>query len=217
MRLRRIGLVTAFLLMAYAIIASPGSFERTETAPRTIYVLSHGWHTGIAVLQSDVPENVWPERRDFVGKKYLEVGWGDEAFYTASEVTFAMALRAAFTPTRSVLHVVGFDAPVEQFFSGSEVVAVQISHQDLLNLLDYIDAAAARKDGMVASALGPGIYGTSRFYPANGTYSLIYNCNTWVAEALVRAGLPVESRRSGTAGGLMRQVRQFGLVIRKPR
>lgn len=216
MQIRRIGLVTTLLFIACAV-ASAGKFERLEAAPRTIYVLSHGWHTGIAVRQSDVPENVWPERTDFVGKRYLEVGWGDEAFYRAAEVTFGMVLRAAFTPTRSVLHVVGFDAPVEQFFSRSEVIAVQVTHQDFLNLLGYIDDSVARKDEAVASALGPGVYGTSRFYPANGTYSLIYNCNTWVADALREAGLPVESRHSGTAGGLMRQVRQFGVVIRGPR
>lgn len=216
MQIRHIGLVTAFLIVSCAV-ASAGKFERVEAASHTIYVLSHGWHTGIAVRQSDVPENVWPERTDFVGKTYLEVGWGDEAFYGAADVTLGVVLRAAFTPTRSVLHVVGFDAPVEQFFAGSEVVAVQVARQDLLSLLNYIDDSVARKDETVASALGPGIYGTSRFYPANGTYSLIYNCNTWVADALRQAGLPVESRHSGTAGGLMRQVRQFGLVIRGPR
>ena len=212
MQMRHIGFVTALVFIS-CTVASAGKSERFEVATRNIYVLSHGWHTGIVVRQSDVPEDVWPERRDFVGKTYLEVGWGDEAFYRDAEATFAMALRAAFTPTRSVLHVVGFDAPVAQFFSRSEVVMVQVTQQDLLNLLNYIDASVLRKDEAVASALGYGRYGTSRFYPANGTYSLIYNCNTWVADALREAGLPVKSQRSGTAGGLMRQLRQFGVVI----
>jgi hypothetical protein len=50
------------------------------------------------------------------------------------------------------------------------------------------------------------LYGNSRFYPARGRFHIFRNCNTWVAEGLGVAGVPI-SRFTITAGSVMAQVR----------
>ena len=183
---------------------------------KTIYVLSHGWHTGVAVKRADVPEALWPEQLDFAGMTYLEFGWGDENFYRAREVTFAMTLKAALTPTDAVLHVAGFDQPVLQYFPRSGVVELRVSGQGLRGLLQYISDTVDRDDGKRAVALGPGLYANTRFYKATGTYSLFNNCNHWIARALSMTGAPVRPRDATTAGALFEQASSLGLVLRVP-
>ena len=181
---------------------------------KVVYVLSHGWHTGIAVRRADIPDNLWPEKADFPSAAYLEVGWGDETFYQAREVTLGMALEAALTPTRSVLHVVGFDESVARFFPSSGIVELHVSDQGLHDLLQYVHDAVERQNASRASALGAGLYGNGRFYRAHGTYSLLNNSNHWVARALASSGAPVEPNKATTAGEVFRQISQVGQVIR---
>jgi hypothetical protein len=49
-------------------------------------------------------------------------------------------------------------------------------------------------------------------YPATPKFSLLRTCNTWVAEALESAGVPVSPRMVNTAGNLASQLAQ--LVLR---
>ena len=58
-----------------------------------------------------------------------------------------------------------------------------------------------------AAALGPGLYGDSRFYPAWESFHLFRTCNVWTAQALRAAGLPF--RDSITMEGLMAQGRRL--------
>lgn len=179
-----------------------------------VYVLTHGWHVGIALSPADIPSELWPEKVDFLGARYLEVGWGDETFYRAHEITLAMALKAALTPTRSVLHVVGLDRPVERFFPTGGIVELRLSDQGLRALVQYVHDTIERRGRNRAFALGRGLYGDSRFYHATGSYSLLNNCNHWAARALFTAGVPVEPREAMTAGNTFGQVSRLGLIIR---
>jgi hypothetical protein len=79
---------------------------------KPIYVINHGWHTGIAVRRADIREGAWPEPVDLADSEYVEVGWGNREFYMAPEGTLGLALKAVLWPSPAVLHVVGFDGPV---------------------------------------------------------------------------------------------------------
>ena len=175
-----------------------------------VWVVDHGWHTGLVVRADDVPPGFWPERADFPGARYLEVAWGDRDFYAAPRGTFVLALRAAFASRGSVVHVVGFAEPAERYFAGSEVVEVALSRAGVETLARFIDAAHARPAAGRAARLGPGLYGASGFYPATARYGLLNTCNTWIASALRAAGCPITPLWAVTAGGVLRQVRPLG-------
>lgn len=173
----------------------------------TLYVISHGWHAGIAVRQADIPAGSWPERRDFPAAEWLEIGWGDHDYYQAPAPGIVLTLRAALWPTRGVLHTVGFPGPVGAYFPDSEVVALPATADGLRRLLAFIDASHDRRQATPAAALGPGLYGDSRYYPAHGRFHLFNNCNHWTARALGAAGYDLGSPL--TAGQLMARARRL--------
>jgi len=180
---------------------------------KPIYVINHGWHTGIAVRRADIPEGVWPEHADFADSEYVEVGWGDRDFDVVPEGTPWLALKAVFWPTPGVLHVVWFDGPVEQFFREREIVEILVSDGGFYRLAVFIADAYAKDGSGRTIVVGPGQYANSRFYEAGEKYFLLKTCNTWPARALRSAGLPITSLYAVTAGNVMDQTRTLGQIL----
>ena len=67
-------------------------------------------------------------------------------------------------------------------------------------------AFVAPEAGVLAD-LGPGLYGPSLFYPANGTFSILKVCNHWIADLLDAAGLPTTPVLATVPAGLMLDLR----------
>ena len=172
-------------------------------------VVKHGWHVGIVVKKDEMASKVPLLWEGFSGVEHLEIGWGDARFYQAAEPSAGLALRAALWPTASVMHIVGFSGDPANYFPASEVVDICVSRSEYRRMLDFIrESFKYRPDGDVIP-LGPGLYGTSRFYEAQGSFHLFNTCNTWAARALAATGRPV-STRVITAGGLFSQLRRNG-------
>jgi uncharacterized protein (TIGR02117 family) len=182
----------------------------------SVYVVNHNdWHTGIVVRRTDIPDDLWPEQRDFHGFNYVEVGWGDRDYYQASAPTWWITLKAAFWPSRSVLHVVGLDHPVALSFPGSEMIEIGLSSRGAEQLAAFIHESYKRDESGRSVSAGPGRYAHSRFYPARGVFHLFKTCNTWTAHAMRAAGCPVTPWYAITAGNLMRQAKHCRQVARR--
>jgi uncharacterized protein (TIGR02117 family) len=179
----------------------------------TIYVVGHGWHTGIVIRRDDIPAEAWPEYRRFLAARFLEVGWGDRAFYESPEAGVRLALKAAFSSEGSVLHVAGFDPPPATYFSRAEIIAIELSSRGVEALARFVSATYALDGAGQPIEIGPGLYPVSRFYAATGRYSLLYTCNTWVAEALRAAGCPITPALAVTAGNLLLQAERCGRAV----
>ena len=207
-----------FVFLPACAVSTQGQHPVGAGSPdKVIYVVNHGWHTAIVLKREEIPETiVWPELRDFAASQYIEIGWGDWDYYQAPEATWAMTLKAAFWPTRSVLHVAGFSEPVGKFFPASEVIEVALTDEGFKELCRFIARTHMRVEGDQGIKIGPGLYGNSGFYPAEGKFHVFRNCNSWVAQALRVAGLPV-SRFTITAGSVMAQVRAFARDFRDTR
>jgi uncharacterized protein (TIGR02117 family) len=188
----------------------PGEGE----AASSVYVVNHGWHTGIVLRRDDFPEGIWPERNDFVDSEYLEVGWGDADFYRAEEPTWGLALKAAVWSASSVLYIVGLGHPPDRFLPPEDRVEVRLSARGLSELAAFIAMAYARDESGRAILVGPGAVPNSRFYLARGTYLLLNTCNTWVARALRAAGCPITPLYAVTAGNAMFQARRCAGALR---
>lgn len=199
----------ALLTACATPMAEPTAREDTPTVP--VFLVSHGWHTGIVIRRADIPARLWPEVGDFPQAEYLEVGWGDRAYYQARDPGLWLTLKAALVPTPSVLHVVGFRDQPAAHFPASEIIALTLPHRDFEPLAKYFHDAHARETTQPVAPLGPGLYGDSRFYPARETFHVFNTCNVWTARALRAAGLPV--RDSITTEGLMAQARRLGWVV----
>ncbi|HEU4342542.1 MAG TPA: DUF2459 domain-containing protein [Candidatus Binatia bacterium] len=176
---------------------------------RRIFVVNYGWHTAIVIKKSELSEKALPEVREFPDADYLEIGWGDRDYYQAADAGLGLALRAAFWSSGSVLHVVGIQGAAERHFAGSEIVEIMLGDQMFQRLSEFISGTFLRFDPAAPAEGRPGQYPTSQFYPARGKFHLFHTCNTWVAEALGAAGLPISPAFTFTAGSLMSRVKRF--------
>ena len=232
-----IGLLMSAGLFAAAVIATARWGDRSlwppaPGAPITeIVIVSHGYHAGIAVPRAALAEQA--SRRGlsalgyvatrFADFDWLEIGWGDEGFYryvpTAESLTVALALRALFRPGNpSVLHVVGVKNDPRAMFANSEVVRVGLSDAGFARVADMLDSTFARRNGsLMPEELGPGVYGTSLFFRANGAFHLFNVCNHWIARVLAAAGIPTAPVLATLPFGLLLDLRwRSGLVPLPP-
>jgi uncharacterized protein (TIGR02117 family) len=205
-----LGALIAVALFVVAVIATARSGDRTLWPPPAgtptseIHVVSHGYHAGIIIPRSSLHDQA--SRRGLIALgviatrfdrfERLEIGWGDEGFYrevpTIGDLNISLALRALLRPGNpSVLHVVGMSGDPRAAFVNSDVVRLELSTAGFDKLADKLDASFAREaNGDLPAPLGPGLYGTSLFFRANGAFHLFNVCNHWVASLLDAAGLP---------------------------
>jgi uncharacterized protein (TIGR02117 family) len=184
------------------------------TAGTWISVVSHAWHTEIAVPLADVPAGSWPDAHRFPRAAFIEIGWGDRDYFTASRETLALGLRAAFYSRGSALRVVWLDGPIDRYFSNSDVVEIPITPSDLRGLLAYVRDSYALTGNGSPIDLGPGPWPRSRYYLATDRYHLFNSSNQWTARALRSAGLPFVPAHSLTVGSVLCQAAAMGRVVR---
>ncbi|MBT8767057.1 DUF2459 domain-containing protein [Metapseudomonas boanensis] len=205
----------SLLLLLFGCTATqPGKASSSESCEltRTFHVVNHGWHTGIVVATHDLIRQLPELGKDFSGDDFIELGWGDEGFYRAPQAGVAQALSAVSWSGGSVLHLVQVPGEPGGYFPSGSVVALAVSQDGYQRLLAHLAASFARNPEGAVQMLGPGLYGSSRFYQARGRYSLFNNCNTWVAESVAISGVPMSSTPVLTAKGVMSQVQQASEV-----
>jgi len=187
--------------------------ENETERPVPVYIVSHGWHVGIAIEQEYI-KHLLPEHPKMPDATILKFGWGDGKYYVDDDPGFGLMMRAAIIPTRSVIHVVGMDIPIERYFSTSRVVRVQVSSEGAEKMGEFIAARfRTGPDGYILDA-ADGLYGNSHFFKATGLYFVPKTSNTWTARALRKTGFPITPIYAITSGNVIQQARKQGEVIR---
>ncbi|MCH8921765.1 MAG: DUF2459 domain-containing protein [Planctomycetes bacterium] len=186
-----------------------------QDARKTVYVVGHGWHTGLVLRTRDISPQQLPGLQYLADTDLVEFGWGDEGFYRAQTITVPLVLRAAFWPTPSVLHVAGIRGPVQQFYKFSDIVEIKLTDRQFHDMCRFISDTFARSESGQTISLGPGIYGESTFFRAKGKYYFPNTCNVWIAKALQQAGFRVTPQLVITADGVLAQTRKFGRDLQR--
>lgn len=187
-------------------VVKPGDNPDASGVVHRMYVVSHGWHTGI-VISAHTMNALVPELGERFGDApYYELGWGDKGFYQAQEITLGLALQAMFNSEGSVMHVVALPETPVTFFAQSEVHALCINDAQLASLARFLAQSFARDGNGKLQSLQRGIYGNSQFYAAEGRYHMLHTCNSWASKGLLSAGVDIET--SLTAEGVMGGVRK---------
>ena len=230
------GLLIAAGLFVAVVIATARWGNRTLWPPQPgvptteIFIVSHGYHAGIVVPRPEIAEQA--SRRGlgalglvagrFADFDRLEIGWGDEGFYrevpTAASLTVALAARALFRPGNpSVLHVVGVKNDPRAVFANSDIVRIDLGEAGFARLVDKLDAAFAREQGgIMPEELGPGLYGPSLFFRANGAFHIFSVCNHWLAGLLDAAGVPTSPVLATLPFGLLLDLEWRSGLVRLP-
>jgi uncharacterized protein (TIGR02117 family) len=193
--LRRLGLLAgagALSLIAGTLVPRP-LFSQSDAGEKSVEVLviTNPIHTDIAIpadsetLQAFhfLGESGLP--MDAPGLRWLVFGWGGRAFYletpTWAELKLVPAVKA-LTIDRSVLHA---ELAGEIDRSLPNVKSIRVSEAEFSNLFQAIlDSFDPQEPGAIE---GVGYGPNDRFFEADGSFNVLFSCNTWAAKVL-RAG-----------------------------
>jgi len=196
--------------MPYVVEAIPGD---TAEIGDDIFVVSHGWHTGLVVPAKLVQSRIPGLKNRFDNILYLEFGWGDKGFYQSTDVTSALTVRAIFWPTESIIHVVAVTEKADDYFTNSQVSKICLNGSGYSTLIRFIESSFLKDDNGKIVPLQSGIYGNSQFYKSIGDYYLMNTCNKWTAKALKSAGMDISPFFKLTAGSIMDYIKENSGVL----
>src|ERR1700692_1792211 len=173
----------------------------------TIYVARRGWHIDIGFRTSDLLPPLALIGSAFPGARYVFFGFGDRHYLLAAHKNFPGILTALWPVAAMVLATALAQTP-EKAFGIEHVIALEVD-----------DAAAQAAQAFVWNSLlkengapifyAPGPYDGRQYLSAIPKYSATHTCNTWAAEVLRAAGLPVKSRGVLFAPQLWSQTRRI--------
>ena len=195
------------LFVLYGCSGKPYAVEPDADADslRTseLYVVSHGWHVGIAIAAEELNAVIPELEKRFTGAEYYEIGWGDEGFYQANEITIGVTLRAIVWSRGAVVHVVALPASPTEYFPVSRVVHTCLNTEEVESLARYLSNSFSRDGDGNLLELKRGLYGNSQFYDGEGRYHLLNTSNKWAAKALKSAGMDISTTFKLTADSVM--------------
>ncbi|WP_166253431.1 TIGR02117 family protein [Marinobacter salicampi] len=200
------------LFVLYGCTAKPHVVEPDTEADgeRTVrlYVVSHGWHVGVAIAADQLNPVVPALKERFDGAEYYELGWGDKGFYQAPEITTGVTLRAIVWSRGAVVHVVAVPGSPAEYFGSNDLVHTRINAEEAESLARYLASSFTRDAKGDLVGLKRGIYGESQFYEGEGRYHLLNTSNKWAAKALKSAGMAISPTFKLTADSVMEFVEE---------
>ncbi len=185
--------ILLILALIFCLVGCSGHLAYPDDDPpltQVIFVTSHGWHTGLVLPAQTVFAQIPALAERFPQARLLEIGWGDEGFYQADEITSGLTLQALLWPSPSVMHVVAMWGEPKQVFPQAEQQRLCLSDTALQKLLEFVAGSFALDPMNQPVPLRAGIYGNSQFYRAEGSYHAFNTCNRWTARALTQASIP---------------------------
>lgn len=170
-----------------AVLApNPASLPR----PPVIGVLVEGWHSALIL---PVPElgPLSPLLPRYPGERYVSFGWGNRRFYMSRHPTLYDALAALFSSPSAML-VQGTPTIHGLVPPGASYRWLCARRNEVRRVDAYLLKALRRVHGKpVRLGAGPG--NDSAFFASGERYDALHTCNTWTADALRYAGLPVRT------------------------
>jgi len=174
-----------------------------------IYIVNHGWHTGIVVPAKKIKNKLPKLRERFGDIPYIEFGWGDKDYYQAKEITSGLTLNAILWPTESVIHAVAVPKKADKYFANSIVETLCLSGREYSSLLRFISESFYKDEHGKILQLKGGIYGNSQFYKSVGNFYFMNTCNKWTAKGLKSAGMDISPTFKLTASSIMDYVKEY--------
>jgi hypothetical protein len=175
--------------------------------PVTLFVIRRSWHTDIGFEVADLQPPLAALHSALPEARYLLFGFGDK-HYLMTHAGGIDRLWGAIWPGDGLVLLTGLEATPEEAFGAQEVVRLVVSASQAQALEEFVWHTLATRNG-AAQLLAPGPYAGSLYYAAALRYSGLHTCNTWTAEGLRAAGLPVRTFGVEFSGQVWRQVKHL--------
>jgi uncharacterized protein (TIGR02117 family) len=201
-------------LVLVGCAAPAPSADLTARPPtETIFLIERGWHTDIGLQATQVGDMLGQLRVTFPGVHTLVIGFGERAYLLHPDHDFGDML-AALIPGPGALLVTALHTTPGAAFPARDVVELHVSARGLARLTDFIAGSFERPPNGALRSIADGPYPGSLFYASTSTHSGTYTCNTWTAEALQTAGLPVRAAGVVFADDVADQARRIAAASR---
>ncbi|MBS7792254.1 DUF2459 domain-containing protein [Roseococcus sp. SDR] len=184
---RRGLLLAALALPACATLPEPPGC--TAAPGPAVWLLDAGWHTEIGLPPAWLPPEI---TTPFPGAALLFLGFGKRDFMLAERPGLAEWL-AGPIPGAAALQLTAWPGPPRQAWR------LPITPGGLAALSSALASSFAPGPELIEARPG------RRFYAAARGYSLAYTCNSWTAEMLAAAGLPIATEGVVLSRGVMTQ------------
>ena len=179
-----------------------------------IYVARRGWHIDVGFAAADLQPPLNAVAAQFPGVRYLFFGFGDQHYLLAKDRNGPVLL-AALWPGRGMILATALASSPQEAFGTTHVAALFVTEKQARDTQAFVwrsmDKQSAEQEsganGIKPYAVGP--YEGSLYFAATPRYSAFHTCNTWVAESLRAAELPIHSAGVIFAGQLWSQVRRL--------
>jgi hypothetical protein len=185
-----------------------------------VYVARRGWHIDIGFATAGITAAAAPAAggpaaggpaplravaSQFPDAQFLFFGFGDRR-YLLSRSRGVPTLIAALWPGQGLLLVTGLSASPEQAFGEDRVIRLHLSLEQSRAAQRFLGRSLGEP---TPQRIASGPYPGSLYFSTAVEYSALHTCNTWAAELLRSAGLPVHSRGVIFAGQVWRQARRL--------
>lgn len=190
--------------------ALPGAAPGAVAAE--VHVIGRGWHTDIGLPVAGLNGVLAEMARDFPGARHLVFGFGDRS-YLLDRNPSPIRMLGALLPGPGAILLTALSASPEAAFSAGNVIVLPVSRPELDRLQRFVVDSLDRGGTAAGARLRPiaeGPYPGSVFHASPVTYAASYTCNTWTAEALAVAGLPVRAGGVLFAGQVLLRARRAG-------
>ena len=175
-------LLLAIGLAGCAAIPPPAACAPGQPGP-AIWLVDRGWHTELLLPRGAITGPLAAATGRFPGAAVIAFGYGKRDWITAEEQDVLTILSGPI-PGPGVVEITG------RIGLPAQAIRLPLNDAGMAGLLGFLTASLADPAAppVVVSRFG------QHFHDASRGYSLAYTCNTWVAEALAAAGLPVRAR-----------------------
>jgi uncharacterized protein (TIGR02117 family) len=176
-------------------------------ATHVIYVVRRTWHIDVGFPVQELELPLAGLREDFPGVAYLQFGFGDRRYLMSRHHGAGMMLSALW-PGAGLILLTALKATPQQAFGASQVIELAVTGEQSHDLQRFIWQSLS-SDSAPIKPVAAGPYEGSEFYAAIPNYSALHTCNTWAAQALHSASLPIRSTGVAFAGQVWRQVQRL--------
>jgi hypothetical protein len=206
----RIGTISALFIAGCATTSPPDRNSALTDLPRSeeIYVIRRGWHTDIGFDAASVAGSLHQINAQLPPSRYLQFGFGDRRYLLTHDNGSSGALEALW-PGPAVILVTGLIASPQSTYERNHVIRIKVTPVQLLAAQEYLaNSFASAGNQLEPVARAPN--GGSVYFTARHRYSALFTCNSWAADLLAAADLPIDTTGVVIASKLWSQVRRVG-------
>ncbi|CAL2075547.1 DUF2459 domain-containing protein [Tenacibaculum sp. 190524A05c] len=181
-------LVGIAVYLLFAVVLSYITVNKKQQASdKSVYLSSNGIHLSLIIPKNELNDAVLKDLNLPYSCKFVRFGWGDVNFYlntpTWNDFKFSYAFGALFLDNPTLVEVNAKN------ILNPDWTRVPIRTEQLEKLNIYIQKTFKLDHSNHKVTIEQKMYPNSQLYQANGSYSPVKTCNTWVNTGFKRSGL----------------------------